>query len=200
MKKIGEWIPVTSGKLPENYEHVQVTYLDLSDMHTLRCNSFAFREDDVWDLLNGMRGYIIAWRKNEDIYHPKVPNGWHPATQLPKEMKDVQITFRSYYYPHEATSGFAYVCHGEWYWSASEEKLQVKVLAWKNCDDVYIPKTDPKEQYRQHQNALDLDKLNFYTELLDKGFAVERIRKHMGDDVADDMQAFCLDHGLIDKS
>ena len=44
-----------------------------------------------------------------------------------------------------------------------------------------------------------MDELDFYMDLLDKGFTVERIRKHMGDDIADDMQAFCLDHGLIDK-
>ncbi|MFR3808962.1 MAG: hypothetical protein ACLTX3_08435 [Lachnospiraceae bacterium] len=72
----------------------------------------------------------------------------------------------------------------------------MKVLAWKVNDDVYDPEADLEEKY---QNALDMDELDFYMDLLDKGFTVERVRKYMGGDATDHMQVFCLNHGLLDK-
>lgn len=95
MKKIGKWIPVSSGRFPENNTVVQVTYLDPLDLHTLRCNAFAFYKEGIWYQSTGnhaMRGEVIAWRTNEDVCHPEIPiNGWIPAIQLPEEMKDVRI-------------------------------------------------------------------------------------------------------------
>lgn len=145
-----------------------------------------------------MKGEVIAWRINEDVCHPEIPiNGWIPAIQLPEEMKDVQVTLKSNLPPyHVMNAAFAYVYHGEWCWADNGSKVCVKVLAWKVNDDVYDPEADLEEKY---QNALDMDELDFYMDLLDKGFTVERVRKYMGGDAADHMQAFCLNHGLLDK-
>lgn len=201
MKKIGKWTPVSSGRFPENNTVVQVTYLDPLDLHTLRCNAFAFYKEGIWYQSTGnraMKGEVIAWRINEDVCHPEIPiNGWIPAIQLPEEMKDVQVTLKSNLPPyHVMNAAFAYVYHGEWCWADNGSKVCVKVLAWKVNDDVYDPEADLEEKY---QNALDMDELDFYMDLLDKGFTVERVRKYMGGDAADHMQAFCLNHGLLDK-
>lgn len=201
MKKIGKWIPVSSGKFPENNTVVQVTYLDPLDLHTLRCNAFAFYEDEIWYEATDkrvMKGEVIAWRTNEDVYTPELlTDGWITATQLPEEMKYVQVALKSNLPPyHVMSAAFAYVYHGEWCWADDGSKVCVKVLAWKVNDDVYNPEVDLEEKY---QNALDMDELDFYMDLLDKGFTVERVRKYMGGDAADHMQVFCLNHGLLDK-
>lgn len=118
-------------------------------------------------------------------------------TFVPEEMKDVQVTLKSNLPPyHVMNAAFAYVYHGEWCWADDGSKVCVKVLAWKVNDDVYDPEADLEEKY---QNALDMDELDFYMDLLDKGFTVERVRKYMGGDAADHMQVFCLNHGLLDK-
>ena len=214
MKKIGKWIPVSSGRFPENNSVVQVTYVDPLDQHTLRCNAFAFYAEGTWYKTfdySYIKGKVIAWRENEDVCgkgiawkkdedvcHPELLiNGWIPAIQTPPESKDVQVTFASYYPPQNPLIvTFAYFHNGKWYWSDNNGQVGVKILAWKINDDVYDSEADLEKKY---QNTLDMDELDFYMDLLDKGFTVERIRKHMGDDIADDMQAFCLDHGLIDK-
>lgn len=147
MKKIGKWTPVSSGRFPENNTVVQVTYLDPLDLHTLRCNAFAFYKEGIWYQSTdnrAMKGEVIAWRTNEDVCHPEIPiNGWIPAIQLPEEMKDVQVTLKSNLPPyHVMSAAFAYVYHGEWFWADDGSKVCVKVLAWKVNDDVYDPEAD----------------------------------------------------------
>lgn len=44
---------------------------------------------------------------------------------------------------------------------------------------------------------LGLDECDVYAEMLETGIDVEMVRKYMGDDVADSMQIFCEEHGLI---
>lgn len=201
MKKIGKWTPVSSGRFPENNTVVQVTYLDPLDLHTLRCNAFAFYKEGIWYQSTdnrAMKGEVIAWRTNEDVYDPELPtDGWITATQFPEVMKDVQVTLKSNLPPyHTMSAAFAYVYGGEWCWADDGSKVCVKVLVWKVNDDVYDPEADLEEKY---QSALDMDELDFYMDLLDKGFTVERVRKYMGGDAADHMQVFCLNHGLLDK-
>lgn len=70
-----EWIPVRTGKYPEDYETVQVTYLGIEDNEPY-CDDFAYRANGKWywaDLLedmtqNDVKVKITAWRKNCEPY------------------------------------------------------------------------------------------------------------------------------------
>ena len=43
-----------------------------------------------------------------------------------------------------------------------------------------------------------IDELDFYMELLDIGITIDIVRKYMGNEVADHMEIFCEEHGLLD--
>lgn len=36
-----------------------------------------------------------------------------------------------------------------------------------------------------------------YSEMLETGIDIKMVRKYLGDDVADHMKVFCIEHGLI---
>lgn len=42
-----------------------------------------------------------------------------------------------------------------------------------------------------------IDELDFYMDLLEIGITVDMVRKYMGDEVANHMEEFCAEHGLI---
>lgn len=217
MRKIGKWIPVSSGKFPEKNSVVQVTYVDPLDQHTLRCNAFAFYAEGTWYKTfdySCIKGKVIAWRENEDVCgkgiawkkdedvcHPELLiNGWTPAIQTPPESKDVQVTFASYYPPQNPLIvTFAYFHNGKWYWSDNNGQVGVKILAWKINDDVYDSEVTLKEKY-QDAIRTNMDELDFYMDLLADGFSVDLVRRLLGDEKADHMQSFCLNHGLLETN
>ena len=51
----------------------------------------------------------------------------------------------------------------------------------------------------QFEHALEaqVDELDFYMELLERGITVETVREYMGTETADHMEGFCKEHGLI---
>ena len=50
-------------------------------------------------------------------------------------MEDVQVTYLGYYNEKPYCDAFAYIENGIWYWSADNEKVRVKITAWKkNCE------------------------------------------------------------------
>lgn len=44
---------------------------------------------------------------------------------------------------------------------------------------------------------VQMDELDFYTELLEIGITVDTIRRNLGNDKAEHMKTFCEEHGLI---
>lgn len=42
-----------------------------------------------------------------------------------------------------------------------------------------------------------VDELEFYADLVDTGITIKMVENVMGSDVAEHMQAFCVEHGLI---
>lgn len=45
-----------------------------------------------------------------------------------------------------------------------------------------------------------MDELDFYMDLLADGFSVDLVRRLLGDEKADHMQIFCLNHGLLETN
>lgn len=41
------------------------------------------------------------------------------------------------------------------------------------------------------------DELDVYSEMLETGIDIKMVRKYLGDDAADHMKVFCIEHGLI---
>ena len=69
-----EWIPVSSGTLPEEREIVQVTYLSFLDGKTPHCNAFAYRKEGGWKWLfndGEVKVEIVAWKYGCKPYQPK---------------------------------------------------------------------------------------------------------------------------------
>lgn len=48
----------------------------------------------------------------------------------------------------------------------------------------------------EHAADTQADELDFYMELLERGFTIDTIRKYMGNETADHMEEFCKEHGL----
>lgn len=44
-----------------------------------------------------------------------------------------------------------------------------------------------------------IDELVAYSDMLDQGISVEMVRKYLGDEQADHMKEFCVEHGLLDE-
>lgn len=71
MKNNNEWIPLTSGKLPEEEVDVQVTYLGYYDGKPY-CNEFAYMKEGHWrwssndELITYVE--ITAWKPNCEPY------------------------------------------------------------------------------------------------------------------------------------
>lgn len=49
----------------------------------------------------------------------------------------------------------------------------------------------------KHASETQMDELDFYMELVDRGFTMDDIRKYMGEETARHTQKFCEEHGLI---
>lgn len=70
--KADNWIPVSSGKYPEDGEHVQVTFLSLRTGEPM-CHEFAYRDKGIW-------------RWVEDDYEAEVTiTAWKPAGEPYRE-------------------------------------------------------------------------------------------------------------------
>lgn len=59
-------------------------------------------------------------------------------------------------------------------------------LAFQNDDTTVVLETEN-----------DNDELDVYSEMLETGIDIKMVRKYLGDDVADHMKVFCIEHGLI---
>lgn len=82
-------------------------------------------------------------------------NGWTSAIQTPQESKDVQVTFASYYPPHNPLIvDFAYFHNGKWYWSDNNGQVGVKILDWKINDKVYDSEADLEREYQEGQEMI----------------------------------------------
>lgn len=49
------------------------------------------------------------------------------------------------------------------------------------------------------ENTDIIDELVAYSDMLDQGISVEMVRKYLGDDQADHMKEFCVEHGLLNE-
>ena len=64
-------------------------------------------------------------------------NNWIPISSglFPEDMEDVQVTYLGYYNEKPYCDAFAYIENGIWDWSVDNEKVRVKITAWKkNCE------------------------------------------------------------------
>lgn len=70
------------------------------------------------------------------------------------------------------------------------------------CDECYyeLGIAAVCELESKFENAVEKqqDELDFYTELIEAGFTVDMVRKHIDDETANHMQEFCEEHGLLD--
>lgn len=76
-------------------------------------------------------------------------------------------------------------------------------LAFQNDDTTVVLETendnDMREEIQARFDALEdgKDELDVYSEMLETGIDIKMVRKYLGDDVADHMKVFCIEHGLI---
>lgn len=76
-------------------------------------------------------------------------------------------------------------------------------LAFQNDDTTVVLETENDNDMREEiqvrfDAALDgRDELDVYSEMLETGIDIKMVRKYLGDDVADHMKVFCIEHGLI---
>lgn len=76
-------------------------------------------------------------------------------------------------------------------------------LAFQNDDTTVVLETENDNDMREEiqvrfDAALDgRDELDVYSEMLETGIDIKMVRKYLGDDAADHMKVFCVEHGLI---
>ena len=64
-------------------------------------------------------------------------------------------------------------------------------LAFQNDDTTVVLETENDNDMREE------DELDVYSEMLETGIDIKMVRKYLGDDAADHMKVFCIEHGLI---
>ena len=65
-------------------------------------------------------------------------------------------------------------------------------LAFQNDDTTVVLETENDNDMREEiQARFD------YSEMLETGIDIKMVRKYLGDDAADHMKVFCIEHGLI---
>lgn len=82
-----KWIPVSSGKYPQDEEIVQVTYLSCFDGKPC-CDEFALRRDGewLWTDYSDVTVEIIAWKKLGSPYNPSDYTG-----EITKMVMDIKF-------------------------------------------------------------------------------------------------------------
>lgn len=67
---------------------------------------------------------------------------------------------------------------------------------WLECES---DNNMAEEIHARFDNAIEngLDELYVYSEMLEAGIDVDMVRRNIGDEAADHMQAFCEEHGLL---
>lgn len=73
-------------------------------------------------------------------------------------------------------------------------------LAFQNDDTTVVLETENDNDMREEIQArfdTALEELDVYSEMLETGIDIKMVRKYLGDDVADHMKVFCIEHGLI---
>lgn len=67
---------------------------------------------------------------------------------------------------------------------------------WLECES---DNNMAEEIHARFDNAIEngLDELDVYSEMLEAGIDVDMVRRNIGDEAADHMQAFCEEHGLL---
>lgn len=61
-----KWVPIRTGRLPKDKEHVQVTYIGFNDKKPY-CNEFAYRKDGKWYWSSDDGNVLVditAWKYN----------------------------------------------------------------------------------------------------------------------------------------
>lgn len=77
------------------------------------------------------------------------------------------------------------------------------VLSAKNKDGVWLETENDndmaKEISARFEDAIEngIDELDVYSLMLEQGINIEMVRKYMGDQIADNMESYCENHGLI---
>ena len=77
------------------------------------------------------------------------------------------------------------------------------VMAAEGIDPVWLECESDTDMADEIQSRFDdaiengTDELDVYMEMLEAGINIPMVRKYMGNSVADSMQKFCEEHGLI---
>lgn len=77
------------------------------------------------------------------------------------------------------------------------------VMAAKGIDPIWLECESDTDMADEIQSRFDdaiengTDELDVYMEMLEAGINIPMVRKYMGNSVADSMQKFCEEHGLI---
>lgn len=73
-------------------------------------------------------------------------------------------------------------------------------LAFQNDDTTVVLETENDNDMREEIQARfddEKDELDVYSEMLETGIDIKMVRKYLGNDAADHMKVFCIEHGLI---
>ena len=70
---------------------------------------------------------------------PFIPRrgGWHPMEEPPMDEVDVQVTYLGHHDGKPRCNAFAYRRNGAWYWTHNDEKVTVKLTAWRLNEEPY---------------------------------------------------------------
>lgn len=124
---------------------------------------------------------------------------WTPVLSgnYPKEKENVQVTYRGCIDGEYHCDAFAYRENNQWYWTNEEEPVTVQIVAWKRNCEAYDPEEELKQLFR---NAVisQQDELEFYSGLLSMGYTVDMVRDLIGEENAEHMYIFCVNHGLLE--
>lgn len=70
-------------------------------------------------------------------------------------------------------------------------------VIWLESEDDCDLKAQIDAYYDNTNAEIDVDELDFYSELIDHGITADHVRRYRGDEDANHMIEFCEEHGLI---
>ena len=111
-------------------------------------NSYSYLTEEEYDATQ----LYLNWIREEEsrTKEKEMNNDWIPVDsgQYPEDNKIVQVTYIGYNDGAPHCDAFAYKEDDQWYWSIDEEKVKVKIIAWKPSDKPYSPPQTASYKYK----------------------------------------------------
>ena len=114
---------------------------------------------------------------------------------FPEDRENVQVTFIGYHDHVPHCEGFAYREAGDWYWTVTDGKVKVEIIAWKkNCEPYKETNMETIKVRYAIENEMEVPK-NYNKEMIEK-IIWEKCKEENGIDILWDTEDGLKEYGL----